>query len=73
MSFFICPSACFFNISKSLWQRNKHSDFQISGEMPCLQKKDYYRSYGQKLISLFAKLLFLSRSHLSIKVPGHKA
>jgi predicted DNA-binding transcriptional regulator YafY len=31
-------------------------------------KKDYYSSYGQKLISLFAKLLFTQRSHSLIEL-----
>ena len=32
------------------------------------EKKDYYSSYGQKLISLFAKLLFTQRSHSLIEL-----
>jgi predicted DNA-binding transcriptional regulator YafY len=32
------------------------------------EKKDYYSSYGQKLISLFAKLLFTRRSHSLIEL-----
>ena len=32
------------------------------------EKKDYYSSYGQKLISLFAKLLFTQRSHSLIEI-----
>jgi len=32
------------------------------------EKIDYYRSYGQKLISLFAKLLFTQRSHSLIEL-----
>ncbi|MCK5202566.1 MAG: hypothetical protein KAR15_01790 [Desulfobacterales bacterium] len=31
-------------------------------------KKDYYSSYGQKLISLFAKLLFTQKSHSLIEL-----
>ena len=31
-------------------------------------KKDYYQSYGQKLISLFARLLFSNRSHSLIEL-----
>ena len=42
-------------------------NFTILGdEMP--EKKDYYSSYGQKLISLFAKLLFTQRSHSLIEL-----
>ena len=32
------------------------------------EKRDYYSSYGQKLISLFAKLLFTQRSHSLIEL-----
>lgn len=32
------------------------------------EKRDYYSSYGQKLISLFAKLLFTRRSHSLIEL-----
>jgi predicted DNA-binding transcriptional regulator YafY len=32
------------------------------------EKRDYYSSYGQKLISLFAKLLFTHRSHSLIEL-----
>ncbi len=32
------------------------------------EKKDYYSSYGQKLISLYAKLLFTQRSHSLIEL-----
>ena len=32
------------------------------------EKKNYYSSYGQKLISLFAKLLFTQRSHSLIEL-----
>jgi len=32
------------------------------------EKKDYYSSYGQKLISLFARLLFTQRSHSLIEL-----
>lgn len=32
------------------------------------EKKEYYSSYGQKLISLFAKLLFTQRSHSLIEL-----
>ena len=32
------------------------------------EKRDYYSSYGQKLISLFAKLLFNQRSHSLIEL-----
>jgi predicted DNA-binding transcriptional regulator YafY len=32
------------------------------------QKRDYYSSYGQKLISLFAKLLFTQKSHSLIEL-----
>jgi predicted DNA-binding transcriptional regulator YafY len=32
------------------------------------EKKDYYSSYGQKLISLFAKLLFTQKSHSLIEL-----
>jgi predicted DNA-binding transcriptional regulator YafY len=32
------------------------------------EKKDYYSSYGQKLITLFAKLLFTQRSHSLIEL-----
>ncbi len=31
-------------------------------------KKDYYSSYGQKLISVFAKLLFTQKSHSLIEL-----
>jgi predicted DNA-binding transcriptional regulator YafY len=37
-----------------------------AGSMP--EKKDYYSSYGQKLISLFARLLFTRRSHSLIEL-----
>ena len=32
------------------------------------EKRDYYSSYGQKLISLFAKLLFSGKSHSLIEL-----
>ena len=49
--------------------------FHIAERTLCLfldsvmpEKKDYYSSYGQKLISLFAKLLFTQRSHSLIEL-----
>lgn len=50
---------------RSIW-RNDRRDLHRGDFMP--EKIDYYRSYGQKLISLFAKLLFTQRSHSLIEL-----
>ena len=44
------------------------ASMQVSKEGIMPEKIDYYRSYGQKLISLFAKLLFTQRSHSLIEL-----
>src|SRR5210317_1157506 len=46
--------------------RNEKLNKILGNLMP--EKKDYYSSYGQKLISLFAKLLFTRRSHSLIEL-----
>ena len=46
--------------------RNDNLSLTLMSFMP--EKRDYYSSYGQKLISLFARLLFTQRSHSLIEL-----
>lgn len=62
-----CLYPCQINYLKA-YDRNAERLYNFAHEDFMPEKIDYYRSYGQKLISLFAKLLFTQRSHSLIEL-----